>query len=157
MQEKRLSVFKIRHALAEILAVANSVTVVLGELEKIIGYDSTYKRYRRIMNQFVNQGEFIQQSSYRYKLTCKGAIKLLPVIQPHLAKDGNIRILVFDIPETKRGVRNQFRNRIKMLDFRLHQRSVWVSRYDCEKWLAKIVEYYQLQGCVALYIGKRAI
>jgi len=157
MREKRLSVFKIRRALAKLLAAAHTVVFILEELEKIIGYDSTYKRYHHIMRQLTSQGEFIQRSSHRYELTCKGAIRLLPVIRPHLAKDGNTRILVFDIPEIKRGVRNQFRNRIKMLGFRLHQKSVWVSQYDCEKWLGKVVEYYQLRGCVALYIGKRTI
>lgn len=157
IQKKKLSVFKIRSALAQVLAVANTVVFVLGEIDKVIGYDSTYKRYHRMMTQFTNQGEFVRRSSHRYELTGKGVIKLLPAIRPHLSKDGNIRIMVFDIPETKRGTRNQFRNRIKMLGFRLHQKSVWVSQYDCEKWLMKIVEYYQLRGCVALYIGKRVV
>ncbi len=157
IREKRLSVFKIRRALAEILATAQTIVVLLEDLEKVIGYDSTYKRYHRIMRQFISQGEFIQRSSRRYELTSKGAVKLLPVIRPHLTKDGNTRILIFDVPETRRGVRNQFRDRIKMLGFRLHQKSVWVSKYDCEKWLDKVVEYYRLQDCVALYIGKRAI
>ena len=157
MGDSSLSIYKTRRVIANILAATRSVFVLLDDLERVIGYDSTYKRYHRIMRQLDSQGELIQRSRSRYELTNKGVVKLLPMIKPKLVKDGKLRILVFDVPEERRTARNRFRRCIKMLGFQMHQRSVWVSRHDCEKWLGKVVEYYKLQDCVSLYMGKQVI
>jgi len=145
---------KVRRALANVVTVGEGMMFVLEELEHEFGYDSTYKRLYRTLYQFMDQGELTRQSPNRYKLTEKGAIRLLPIIKPVLSKDGLVRILVFDIPEDRKLSRDRFRNHIKMLGFQMHQKSVWVSRYDCEKWLLKVADYHQIKDCVSLYVGE---
>lgn len=152
--KRQMSPYKVRQAIAKLLVIAQEVNFVMEELEHVIGYDSTYKKFHRIMCQLVDQNELTRQSQTRYKLTGKGVMKLLPSVRPHLAKDGKVRILVFDIPETRRLHRDRFRQHIKMLDFQLHQKSVWVSKYNCERWLLAIADYHGVKDCVSLYVGE---
>jgi DNA-binding transcriptional regulator PaaX len=44
--------------------------------------------------------------------------------------DGKWRIVIWDIPEQKRIIRNTFRRNLKKWDFRPLQKSVWVSKRD---------------------------
>ena len=145
---------KVRRALAKVVTVSEGLTFVLEELEHEFGYDSTYKRLHRTLHQFMDQGELTRQSHDGYKLTEKGVIRLLPMIKPVLARDGRVRVLVFDVPENRKLCRDRFRRHIKILGFTLHQKSVWVSRYDCEKWLLKVADYHQIKDCVSLYVGE---
>ena len=145
---------KVRRTLVEMITVGEEVIFVLEELEHAFGYQSTYKRLYRTLHQFMDQGELTRQSHNRYKLTEKGVIKLLPMIKPALARDGKVRILVFDVPENRKLCRDRFRRHIRMLGFTLHQKSVWVSRYNCEKWLLKVADYHRIKDCVSLYIGE---
>ena len=47
--------------------------------------------------------------------------------------DQQWRILIFDIPEQKRAVRDMVRRLVKQVGMRKLQRSVWVTPLDCEK------------------------
>lgn len=47
--------------------------------------------------------------------------------------DGLFRVIVFDIPEKKREVRNIFRKKLKDLGFSQMQKSVFISRYECRE------------------------
>lgn len=154
MKERTISSYQVRKTIAKILSVTGEVVFMIEQLDHEFGYGATYRKYHRIMCGFVDQKELIRQSPNRYRLTKKGTIRLLPMIKPHLSKDGMIRILVFDIPEDRKLSRNRFRNHIRMLGFQMHQKSVWISRYDCEKWLLRIVDYYEVGDCVSLYVGE---
>ena len=46
--------------------------------------------------------------------------------------DGKWRVIIFDIPEKKRGVRTEVREILKAAGFERLQDSVWVIPYDCE-------------------------
>ncbi len=46
--------------------------------------------------------------------------------------DGKWRILMFDIPEKRRGVRTTVRHTLQALGFKRLQDSVWVHPHDCE-------------------------
>ena len=50
--------------------------------------------------------------------------------------DGKWRVIIFDIHETKRGVRNKFRSTLMQIGFLKLQQSVWVYPYDCEELIA---------------------
>lgn len=47
--------------------------------------------------------------------------------------DKHFRVVVFDIPESKREARNVFRNKLKDLGFYQLQKSVFVSPYECRE------------------------
>lgn len=61
-------------------------------------------------------------------------------------RDGVWKIIIFDIPESKRKVRDFIRGRIKSLGFKRWQSSIWVSPYyldtEVEKELRLLAEKY---------------
>jgi len=109
---------------------------------------------RKIISDMTKEGQIKTSHKQRYILTGLGVIRALPEIKKALTNDGKFRILVFDIPEKYRYKRDIFRRHIKLLGFQQHQQSVWVSQYDCEKWMQKIINYHEVDNYVSLYIGE---
>lgn len=62
--------------------------------------------------------------------------------------DKKWRIVVFDIPEEKRKLRNALRKRLKNLDFYELQRSVFVHPYPCGDEVNILVNVFKLRECV---------
>ena len=66
-----------------------------------------------------------------YRLTDKGSLKALggrnPEEQRNRGWDGKWRVVVFDLPEKKRGLRNELRRQLRHARFGCLQGSVWVS------------------------------
>lgn len=50
--------------------------------------------------------------------------------------DGKWRLVIFDIPEKRRGIRNKVRETVSGFGFARLQDSVWVYPYDCEEVIA---------------------
>lgn len=46
--------------------------------------------------------------------------------------DGKWRVLIFDIPDRRRNVRDKVRSTLRMIGFERLQDSVWIHPYDCE-------------------------
>jgi hypothetical protein len=109
--------------------------------------------FKKIFANLLNEQEIERIRPNKYRMTSLGVIQALPVIERHLAKDDKMRVLVFDIPENKRKQRDTFRRHIKLLGFKKHQQSVWVSKYDCESWLTELLDYHKLGDYVSLYLG----
>lgn len=53
--------------------------------------------------------------------------------------DGKWRMAIFDIPESHRRVRNLFRRNLKYWEFKILQKSVWVTKLDVKSELKKII------------------
>ncbi|MFA6273406.1 MAG: hypothetical protein WC673_02880 [Candidatus Paceibacterota bacterium] len=72
------------------------------------------------------------------RLTDKGNAKLrqLELRDYKLTKpkrwDKKWRVLIFDVPEKRRGIRDKIRNTITAVGFMKLQKSVWAYPYDCE-------------------------
>ncbi|MFA5009635.1 MAG: hypothetical protein WC553_00135 [Patescibacteria group bacterium] len=115
----------------------------------------TKAQVHKIVNKLIYEGELIRTKDDRYQFTAFGTTRILPFIHPILARDGNLRILVFDVPESERRRRDCFRHHIRFLGFTLHQRSVWVSKFKCEDWIDRLVDYHKMGDWVSLYIGKQ--
>lgn len=58
--------------------------------------------------------------------------------------DGRWRIVIFDIPEKRRGVRDLIRDELRNLEFYYMQNSVWVYPYECEDVVLAIAKAYDL-------------
>ncbi len=54
--------------------------------------------------------------------------------------DGKYRVVIFDIPEEKRVIRNAFRRKIKHWGFKKIQQSVWVSKNDVTEKLSQTIK-----------------
>lgn len=80
----------------------------------------------------------IQFDSGKLQITEKGKLHLITNMYQQGLKekkqkwDGKWRVLVFDIPEKRRFVRNQIRKTLISIGFMRLQDSVWIYPYDCE-------------------------
>ena len=68
--------------------------------------------------------------------------------------DGRWRIVVFDIPESKRPSRDALRAKLKQLGFTQIQRSVWAFPYECQKELGIVCDVYEIRPFVTMLEGK---
>ncbi len=65
--------------------------------------------------------------------------------------DKRYRMVIFDIPELRRGVRERLRRLMRECGFLGIQKSVWLSPYDCEELIALIKAELRI-GKDALYV-----
>ena len=75
-----------------------------------------------------------------FKLTQSGANLLDEFSNSQKIWDNKWRIVIFDIPEQKRIIRNMFRRNLKKWGFKHLQKSVWISKRDVFDKLKKYVE-----------------
>lgn len=68
--------------------------------------------------------------------------------------DKSWRFLVFDIPEDKRLIRDEFRAGLKRLGFIQFQQSVWVYPYPCEQEVDFLAEYLKVNRFLTLLTVK---
>lgn len=64
--------------------------------------------------------------------------------------DGKWRVVIFDIPEEKRRIRDLFRRKLKRWGFKNWQQSVWVTKNNMTKKLRNSIEELGLEDWVAV-------
>lgn len=126
-------------AIAGILSIGLIAPNVLGAMNKLGILPS--KRQKEIIKQSRNR--LIQQGLLEYRdnmvhLTLKGE-KTLNVLKTKEYKiekpkrwDKKWRVIIFDIPEKRKRLREQIRKTLTTIGFRRLQDSVWIFPYDCE-------------------------
>lgn len=78
----------------------------------------------------------------------------LKIAKP-LRWDRKWRVISFDIPETKRKIRNAFRRHLRQLDFYELQKSVFIHPYPCEDEIEFLIELHQIRPFVRqLYVER---
>jgi DNA-binding transcriptional regulator PaaX len=80
---------------------------------------------------------FLQWKNQKLRLTARGErelrrLTLFDQINKSRRWDGKWRVLIFDIPEKRRGLRQQLTSLLRTIGFQRLQDSVWVYPYDCE-------------------------
>lgn len=117
-------------------AVAPNVTVLL----KSFGYDPG-RRYKEVIKR--SREGLLQKGMLVYKdghlsLTEKGKLKLIALhvddekLKKNKKWDYRWRVLIFDIPEEKKSLRNKIRQTLINIGFFRLQDSVWLYPYECE-------------------------
>ena len=129
--------------IAGVLGLAMVAPNVLGAMDKL-GF-MPGKRQKEIVNRardrLLRQG-LLQRENGFLRLTAKGhaALHLLQARDFRSKKprrwDGKWRILIFDIPEYRRALRNKIRQTLLAIGFVRLQDSVWIYPYDCEDFVA---------------------
>jgi DNA-binding transcriptional regulator PaaX len=71
--------------------------------------------------------ELVQKVGELYHMTPEGQRLIHTVLKK---KDGVWKIVVFDIPESKRYIRNVLRSKLQSLGFKKWQNSIWISPYE---------------------------
>lgn len=69
--------------------------------------------------------------------------------------DGKWRVVIFDIPEKQRNLRDDLRLELKKLGFGCWQRSVWVTPFDFVRELHQFLERQNLSEGVQIIVGER--
>lgn len=65
--------------------------------------------------------------------------------------DGLWRVVVFDIPEDSRRIRDKLRETLRILEFRPLQKSVWVGKGDYTKQLRKLITALGIKDFIAIF------
>lgn|SRR3989344_6585798 len=68
--------------------------------------------------------------------------------------DKKWRVVIFDIPEKSRMARDALRRKLKELEFRELQKSVFVHPYECKKEIDFIIEFFNLRPYVRYIVAE---
>ena len=109
-------------------------------------YDLRRRRYLAIKKQ---GGRLI------LSLTNKGKLVILKKRLQQTPVDSHVATLVvFDIPESQRRGRDQFRWWLKDCGFKMVQRSVWIINRNVTQPLAKVVKQLKLSAWIRIFLTK---
>ncbi len=144
------TIFKIMNEMVRTTGIAFSRRS-LYEKEILMEYGYLPWEVNRTLKRIEKQG-YIKIQHNKVKVTERGITHLKvheaselifrPTDDPW---DGTWRILIFDIPETRRFIRDILRTKIKEWNFLQLQRSVFVTPYDCEKILKELFEILEIR------------
>lgn len=132
-------------------------------------FQTKHRRYRSpayvnsVVKRLEKKGwvEMVRENSkVLVRVTSKGELELLKAKQQdrvrQLKWDGKWRVVIFDIKESRRGVRAIIRQDIMEFGFERLQNSVWVYPYDCEELIALLKASCHI-GKEVLYIVSEKI
>lgn len=92
-------------------------------------------------------------------LTDKGKEKVLTYNLDEMAIkkpkqwDGKWRIVLFDIPEKMRKIRDAFRHHLNQLEFYEFQKSVFVHPFNCQDEINYLIEFYNARKFIRFIIA----
>ncbi|MDP3646001.1 MAG: CRISPR-associated endonuclease Cas2 [bacterium] len=126
-------------AAAGLIGVALIAPNVIGAMDKLGLLPSTRQReYVNASRQRLMKQGLIKYEKGFVRLTSAGETALRALeLQSYSQKrprrwDSKWRVLIFDIPEYRKGLRDKIRRTLESIGFIRLQNSVWVYPYDCE-------------------------
>ena len=154
--QKRARREKIQHIVLSSIYVASAVGMVmmapnsvqlLKYMDKHVGTKKNLdKRIRQAAYRLADKGLLERKKTARgyfeFSLTKKGerfaeSLEMIrQATRPQLKWDRKWRIIIFDVWEKRRDVRNRLREKLKAIGFVKIQDSVWVYPYPCEELFA---------------------
>lgn len=108
----------------------------------------SYAKIRSAYYRAVKNG-YITLESGQPQLTASGKSKLKPYSPQEL--EGASLMIVFDIPEYERQKRRRLRILLKALQFKQVQKSVWITKFDCQELLKLEIEEQGLSKYVLAF------
>lgn len=111
-----------RHIL---ILLSNKGPMMLHQLYELCPNDASKKKVYDTLFRLTSQG-LVNLESDRYSISEDGAILIHTIDKK---RDDVWKIIIFDIPETKRQVRNVLRSKLTSLGFKKWQNSIWISPY----------------------------
>lgn len=145
----------------EIIFLRESLSKKLYQLEKEKDFDN--RCLNRFLKRFEVQGmlkRIRDKGKDYYKLTDSGLKKLTNFRLDKNFKsieqswDGFWRLVIFDIPEDKKTVREGLRSRLRHYGFYPLQKSVFVYPYACEKEIDGLADFFELGGSLDTLLVK---
>ncbi len=124
-----------------------------------------YEEYQKIwrnFNDLKKQGDIKfrkEKDGYQiYKLTKKGEKRIKKLVfdemQLRIPKkwDKKWRLVIFDIPETKRNARNAFRSKLEQMDFYQCQKSTWIHPFLCVEEIEFLKKFFKIEPYVKIFL-----
>jgi len=112
--------------------------------------------FRQILYYLRRKGYIRASTSQGVLLTQKGIEKVLRIKFRHesknLRKDGRWQMVIFDIPEEKRHLRDIFREALSYLGYQRLQHSVWVCPYEVFEKTEELIQEYNLAHYVKTFL-----
>ena len=105
--------------------------------------------YIKIKNIEQNEGIILTKRGTEKVLQAKLKIK-----NNKKRSDGKWQMIIFDIPEEKRYLRNLLREKLLLLKYKMLQRSIWICPYDVQKETEFILKKYSLNPYIKLFLIK---
>lgn len=161
MSDEKLSV---KRAI-KMLALGGLVVSAVAAPNLVLSYNLLNKEWRRYKNGDIGRlvKRLHKQELVRVKdedgktiieLSDKGKRKLLEYNFEELdlkkKRDGKLRVIIFDIPNTKKLAREMFREKLKQMGFVMLQKSVFISPYICNSEIEFIINYLEIETNVIL-------
>lgn len=138
--------------------------------EIVFSRDSLWKKMQRLggapdRQSFIRSFNSLQRSDFwrlskagKYQLTVKGITKFEQSrFRESIKKqkwDGLWRIIIFDISEDKKAVREALRQKLKKFGFFHLQKSVFVFPYDCEKEITALADFFMAKDSIEYITAK---
>lgn len=136
------------------IALEKPLNALLGSLDK----RDHERELRRIVSNMKSQGYLVAGSyDHGLQLTDKARQRLAKIqfddlrIEPVASWDGFWRIILYDIPEHKKGSRNALNGTLRRLGCFQLQRSVWITPFPCRKELEIVCAEYDVDEFVTYF------
>ncbi len=86
------------------------------------------------------------------RITKKGLFRMwIPKINKEW--DGRWRLVAFDIEEESRQKRDNFRDALKIMGFRMMQKSLWICPFDISEEIEKVIDMLDIESNVDYFIA----
>lgn len=103
--------------------------------------------YIRIKNLKQNEGVILTKKGAEKVLKAKLKIK-----DKQKRPDGKWQMIIFDIPEEKRYLRNLLREKLRLLKYKMLQQSIWICPYNVQKETELILRKYSIDPYIKLFL-----
>ncbi|OHA41705.1 MAG: hypothetical protein A3G59_03160 [Candidatus Taylorbacteria bacterium RIFCSPLOWO2_12_FULL_47_20] len=145
--------------LAGIITVAMIAPNAVQAFEKlgIIPGKRKKEQIKQSYKKLLSSGLLEQDENGLVRLTSKGENRMtqLGIMGKKMTRsqkwDGQWRVLIFDIPEKKRGLRDKIRLTLTAMGFKHLQHSVWIHPYDCANLISLLKSDFKI-GKELIYI-----
>ncbi|MDD2730529.1 MAG: hypothetical protein PHW33_00165 [Candidatus Portnoybacteria bacterium] len=154
--------------------ISNKIFSTIGQLisvtEIIFSRASLGKKIQRLGNievrdlnrslkRYARAGFIKPVGKDRFELMKKGEEKLLGLRLKNKIKlrnkwDGRWRIIIFDIPESRKFAREAIRRKLKFLNFFPLQKSVFIFPFRCEEGIKELVDFFRLGDFVEIILAE---
>lgn len=155
---------QIQDRVLTLLAAAGEALDVVGDFAynphpyvyRSLGVSHTKEGLELGVQELIRKGLVEEDRDKGLRLTSAGAEVKKGLLRAHSRDwDGRWRVVFFDIPEAKRGLRDELRFELKDLGFGLWQRSVWVTPFDVGKELNSCLQKEKISNFVEVVVGER--
>lgn len=140
-------------------SLGESVNPELFKLRRELARKRDWKNFSQLVYHLKRKG-YIKIKNMEQKqgvmLTSKGADKVLRVtlktMRKQKRKDGKWQMIIFDIPESKKALREILRKALYTIGYHKLQDSVWVCPYDVAKETELVIRDYGIDPYIKIFL-----